>query len=85
MNQHSPDKEPLSLQVPRQTKVRLVREAQRKGVKVSELVVEILAAKTANWSISSKDYEAIRSATEKAEKTKRRLATVLDDPAGSES
>jgi Trm5-related predicted tRNA methylase len=81
MNQHSPDKEPLSLQIPRTTKTRLVREAQRRGIKVSELVVEILAAKTANWSISSKDYEAIRKATAIAEKTKRRLATVLDDPA----
>jgi hypothetical protein len=80
MNQHSPDKEPLSLQVPRATKVRLTREAARKGMSVSELVVRILAAETANWSISSKDYEAIKRATAEAEKTKKRLATKLDDP-----
>jgi hypothetical protein len=85
MNQHSPDKEPLSLQVPRTTKVRLVRAAQRRGVPLSELIIEILAAKTASWPITSKDYEAIQKATEKAEQTKKRLATILDDPSRLES
>jgi hypothetical protein len=82
MNQHSPDKEPLALQVPRTIKTRLTRESQRRGISVSELVVEILVAKTANWPISSKDYEAIRKATEEAEKTRRRLATILDGSEG---
>jgi hypothetical protein len=80
MNQHSPDKEPLSLQIPRVTKTRLVREAQRRGIKVSQLVVEILATQTATWPLTSNDYEAIRKATEQAEKTNRRIATVLDGP-----
>lgn len=81
MNQHSPDKEPLSLQIPRTLKVRLAKEARRQGLKLSELVVRILAAETANIPLSSQDYEAIRIATEKAEKTGRRLATVIDDAA----
>jgi hypothetical protein len=81
MNQHSPDKEPLSLQVPRTIKVRLDREAARKGMTVSELVIRILAAETATWPISAKDYEAIRKATEAAQKTGKRLATILDGPA----
>lgn len=80
MNMHSPDREPLSLQVPRTLKVRLMRAAQRRGISVSELVTEILASKTANLPITAKDYEAIRIATEKAEKTGRRLATILNDP-----
>ena len=81
MNQHSPDKEPLSLQIPRTLKVRLSKEAKHQGLKVSELVVRILAAETADIPLTSRDYEAIRIATEKAEKTGRRLATVIDDAA----
>jgi hypothetical protein len=81
MNQHSPDKEPLSLQVPRTTKVRLTRAAKKQGISVSELVVKILAAETASWPITSNDYEAIRIATQKAEETGKRLATILDGPA----
>lgn len=80
MNQHSPDKEPLSLQIPRPTKVRLSREAQRRGIAMSELVIKILASETANWPITAKDYDAIKIATEKAQATGKRLATVLDDP-----
>lgn len=80
MNQHSPDKEPLSLQVPRPLKVRLVRMAQKKKIKVSELVIKILFAETADIPISSRDYAAILKATQQAEKTGKRLATILDDP-----
>ena len=79
MNQHSPDKEPLSLSLPRPTKVRLVRIAQKAGISLSEIVVEILAAKTANLPISIKDYEAILAATKKATETGKRLATILND------
>lgn len=79
MNQHSPDKEPLSLQIPRTLKVRLYRMAQRQRIRVSELVVKILLAETAHIPISSGDYEAIAKATKKAEDTGKRLATVLDD------
>jgi len=78
-NKHAPDKEPLSLQIPRTVKVRLEREARRRGIKVSELVTRILAAETSNIPISAKDYAAIQHATEQAEKTGRRLATKLDD------
>ena len=79
MNQHSPDKEPFSLSLPRPIKVRLVRMARSRGVSLSEMVIEILAAKTANIPISVKDYEAILAATKKAESTGKRLATILDD------
>lgn len=79
MNQHSPDKEPFSLSLPRTTKVRLVRMAKTQGKSLSELVIEILAAKTANIPISVKDYEAILTATKKAAATGKRLATILDD------
>jgi len=80
MNQHSPDKEPLSLQIPRTTRVRLSRAAQKRGMSLSEFVLRILASETANWTITSKDYEAIRKATQKAEETGKRLSTQLDDP-----
>ena len=79
MNQHSPDKEPFSLSLPRTIKVRLVRMAKSQGISLSELVIEILAAKTANIPISVKDYEAILAATKKAAETGKRLATILDD------
>lgn len=79
MNQHSPDKEPFSLSIPRTIKVRLARMAKSRGVSLSELVIEILAAKTANIPISVNDYEAILAATKKAAETGKRLATVLDD------
>ena len=79
MNQHSPDKEPLSLQVPRTMKVRLAREAKRQGISIATLVIKILAAETATWPISAKDYAAIQKATKKAEQTKKRIATLLDD------
>lgn len=79
MNQHSPDKEPFSLSIPRTIKVRLVRMAKARGVSLSELVIEILAAKTANIPISVKDYEAILTATKKAAASGQRLATILDD------
>jgi hypothetical protein len=59
--------------------VRLTREAQRRGIPVSEVVVEILTLKTINIGISAKDYEAIAAATKKAEQTGRQLATILDD------
>ena len=79
MNQHSPDKEPFSLSLPRTIKVRLVRMARERGVSLSEIVIEILAAKTANIPITVKDDEAILTATKKAEDTGKRLATILDD------
>jgi len=79
MNRHAPDKEPISLMIPRRLKVRLVREARQKGIPLAEHVTKILAAEVADFPLSSKDYEAIRIATEKAEKTKRRIATIIDD------
>ena len=79
MNQHSPDKEPFSLSLPRPIKVRLVRMSKARGISLSELVTEILAAKTANIPISVKDYEAILEATKKSVKTGKRLATILAD------
>ncbi len=85
MNQHSPDKEPLSLQIPRTLKVRLYRMALKKRMNLSELVIKILLAETADIPISSGDYEAIASATKKAEKTGKRLATILNDSKRLES
>lgn len=85
MNQHSPDKEPLSLQIPRTLKVRLYRMAQKQRIKVSELVVKILLAETAQMPISSSDYEAIAKATKRSEETGKRLATILDDSTGPKS
>ena len=78
-NAHSPDKEPLSVRVPRSLKVKLTREAMRRSLPVSEIVTEILTLKTINIPISAKDYEAIAAATKKAEETGRQLATVIDD------
>ena len=78
-SRHSPDKEPLSLMIPRTMRARLERAARKSGKKLSTFVVELLASITANWTITAKDYEAIARATKIAERQKKRVATVFDD------
>ena len=78
-SRHSPDKEPLSLMIPRTMRARLERAARKSGKKLSTFVVELLASITANWTITAKDYEAIAKATKIAERKKKRVATVFAD------
>lgn len=78
-SQHSPDKEPLSLQVPRTTMMRLRRIARRRGVPLAQVVNEILAAQTATTELKAQDYAAIARATKQAEETGRRIATQYTD------
>jgi len=80
-SQHSPDKEPLSLQVPRTTVMRLRRIARRRNVSMAQIVNEILAAKTSTTELTAKDYDAIAHATKQAEETGRRIATQYPDTA----
>lgn len=80
-NQHSPDKEPLSLQIPRTLKARLSRRAVQLGVSLPELVISILNEKTINVTLTSADYKAITEATKHAEKTGKRCATQFEHSA----
>jgi hypothetical protein len=84
-NVHAPDKEPMTIRIPRTLRVRLVREAQRLNKTLSEFVTEILIIKASTLSLSSQDYEAIRIATERAEKEGREIATVLENTARGKS
>lgn len=76
---HSPDKEPLSLQIPRPIMGRLKRAARKAGKKLPTFVIAILHEKTADTVLTSKDYAAIAEATARAERTGRRCATIFDD------
>lgn len=80
-SQHSPDKEPLSLQIPRTLMGRLRKAAKKSGVKVPAYVAAVLAQQTLDVVLTSHDYEAIAKATKEAEQTGRRCATRFDDPA----
>lgn len=80
-NAHSPDKEPLSMQVPRTLLGRLKIKARKMGMSVPNYVVTILTHETKDIALSSKDYEAIARATRQAERTGRRCATRFDSPA----
>lgn len=81
-SQHSPDKEPLSLQVPRTLMGRLKREAKASHTKFPDYVIGYLSQKTNHIVLTSDDYEDIAKATKEAEKSGRRLATKFrfDDP-----
>jgi|GEM_PF-1774552 len=80
-NSHSPDKEPLSLQIPRTLMGRLRKLARKQGVKLPHLVTTILTSQTNDIVLTSKDYEAIARATQKAERTGKRCKTEFADPA----
>ena len=80
-NAHSPDKEPLSMQIPRTLLGRLKIKARKMGMSVPNYVVTILTHETKDIALSSNDYEAIARATRQAERTGRRCATRFDRPA----
>ena len=80
-NAHSPDKEPLSMQIPRTLMGRLKLKARRMGMSVPNYVTTILTHETKEITLTSNDYEAIARATRQAERTGRRCATRFDDPA----
>lgn len=80
-SQHSPDKEPLSLQIPRTLMGRLRRRARELGTTLPSYVIGVLSERTAQVVLTSKDYEAIAEATRKAEKTGKRCATRFDGAA----
>ena len=80
-NAHSPDKEPLSMQIPRTLLGRLKIKARKMGMSVPNYVTTILTHETKDIALSSKDYEAIARATRQAERTGRRCATRFDSPA----
>lgn len=80
-SQHSPDKEPFSLQIPRTLLRRIQRQAKALGMTVPGFIIAVLTEKTAHITLTSKDYAAITEATKKAEETGRRCATRFDDPA----
>ena len=79
--QHSPDKEPFSLQIPRTLLRRIQRQAKALGMTVPGYIIAFLTEKTAHITLTSKDYAAISEATKKAEETGKRCATRFDDPA----
>lgn len=78
-SQHAPDKEPLALQVPRTTVMRIKRIARKRGCPVSHIVNEILAKHTHHVELTAADYEAIAKATRIAEQTGKRVATHYPD------
>lgn len=80
-NYHSPDKEPLSVQIPRSLMGKLKRQAKQMGVKLPTLITQLLTNATLNVTLSSEDYQAITDATRKAEQTGKRCATQFNDPA----
>jgi hypothetical protein len=80
-NVHSPDKEPLSMQIPRTLMGRLKLKARRMGMSVPSYVTSILTHETKDIALTSNDYEAIARATRQAERTGTRCATRFDDPA----
>jgi hypothetical protein len=82
--QHSPDKEPLSLQIPRALMGRLRIKARMLGMKLPGFVVAVLTEKTHDITLSSRDCQLIADATKQAEKTGKRCATPFDDPKGSQ-
>ena len=82
-NAHAADKEPMTVRIPRTLRVRLVREAQRQGKALSQFVTEILILKAVHLPLTSEDYEAIRIATQRAEKEGREIATILTTPTRS--
>ena len=80
-SQHSPDKEPLSLQIPRTLMGRLRRRARDLGTTLPSYIIGILSERTSDVVLTSKDYEAIAEATRRAEKTGKRCATRFDGAA----
>lgn len=77
-NAHSPDKEPLSLQIPRPLMGRLKLKARQMDMTLPNYIIAILTNETHDITLSSKDYEAIARATAEAERTGRRCATRFD-------
>jgi hypothetical protein len=80
-NAHSPDKEPLSLQIPRTLMGRLKLKARKLDMTLPHYIITILTNETHDITLTSKDYEAIARATREAERTGRRCATRFDAPA----
>jgi hypothetical protein len=78
-DKHSPDKEPLSLQIPRTLRGRLIRAARKAGKTYPQYVTEQLTNATNDVTLSSADYQAIAEATAQAERTGKRLATKFPD------
>ena len=74
-NAHSPDKEPLSLQIPRPLMGRLKRKARQVDMTLPNYVIAILTNATRDVTLTSSDYEAIARATKQAEKGGKRCAT----------
>lgn len=74
-NHHAPDKEPLSLQIPRTLMGRLKRGAKSANMALTEYVTSILNNGVKNVTLKPEDYEAIAAATREAEKTGKRCAT----------
>jgi predicted DNA binding CopG/RHH family protein len=80
-NVHAPDKEPLSLQIPRTLMGRLKSKAKVLGMTFPHYIIMILTNETHNTTLTSQDYEAIARATKEAERSGRRSATRFNDPA----
>jgi len=78
-NQHRPDYESINVELPRSIKVRLMREAQRASMSMSQFIIRLLNLATESIAISARDYEAIAKATKEAERTGRRISTKLDN------
>ena len=78
--QHSPDREPVSFQAPRDLAVKLKKAARRQGADVATLLTNLIEEKYGNIKLSAQDFECIAEATRRAKKEHRRIATILPLP-----
>ncbi len=76
-NQHSPEKEPLALQIPRELMGKLKRRARDTKSSLPELVIYFLDQAAAHVVLTPEDHAAIARATQKAEDSGKRCATAF--------
>jgi hypothetical protein len=79
-NVHKPDREPISIQIPRHLMLRIKKAAHVRGETVTDFVGQILYARVQYVALTSEDYRRIADATERAEKTGKRVATKFAPP-----
>jgi uncharacterized protein (DUF1778 family) len=74
---HSPDREPIGVQVPRDLVVKLKKAARLQGASVTNFVERMIREKCGNVPLDGRDRKLISEATAKARITGRRIATKL--------